>query len=754
MVMPATPRAHLSGCDFPQGAAENMLSIFGEASFLRGERRGQAGGGRPSNSVKKKSKSPKSEGRILVLEPEDELGSTILSALHEAAPEAVVDLARNLEDAHRMIVSDRPDLFVLDLDAAKELGHDFLLDLRTSHANARAVVLSDVHLDSAREQVAGMGAIHFLQKPLPQAEFVELVKILLSAPAEESSEKFQGTLSDLHLSDIIQLKCMSGATSALEFTGPAGEKARVYFDDGQVRHAVTPGREGVEAFNEIVSWKGGKISEVSGSSAPPRTIDLDWQFLLMEAVRKIDETTERRERRKKVAPSQRQKILVIDDSLMLLTFVQEILAEANYDVVVAATGREGLQAARDQNPGLILLDYLLPDLRGDEVSQKLHEDEMTAKIPVLYMSGFGADLAEAQSQFPNVLAILNKPFSSEMLLKAVEQHLPKIEGAPAERADDLDSAMTAEFVNVIGSEEDLGKERAAIWSENDLAPPETTPRHEEAAFTSSGGQSFAGAAYFAGDTGFFSLSKALRTIGREKLTGALHCSWSKANVDLYASEGKVMLVSTRDPDLYCGEEPITLVNVDPDRLNQTRAHQRQTGAPLFMTLMRDDLILREPALQLVQHYGEKLFAQLWCAPRLRFAFEQMETLPDFAREMPGEEDIDHWALTTLRVLQYSDIADNFATDPGSIPAYTRHGFERVQNLRLSAAEAQFASQFNGNRSVAQIARNLRLDLKFARLTLFRFLALEIVECWPAGTSEKAKGGGMLKRFGRSIGISE
>jgi len=63
------------------------------------------------------------------------------------------------------------------------------------------------------------------------------------------------------------------------------------------------------------------------------------------------------------------------------------------------------------------------------------------------------------------------------------------------------------------------------------------------------------------------------------------------------------------------------------------------------------------------------------------------------------------------------------------------------------AEAQFASQFNGSRSVQQIAKNLRLDLKFARLTLFRFKSLEIVELWPAGTVEKPEKRGLLGRFG-------
>ena len=229
------------------------------------------------------SGSSKSEGRILVFEPDESLVSSILNALHEAAPGAVLEVARNLEEAHRIVLSDQPDLFVLDMDAAHDLGQDFLIDLRTSHPEARALVLTAGHLAWQREQAAGIGAIHFLEKPFSHSDFVDLVHALLRPGVE--GEKFQGTLSDLHLSDIIQLKCMSSATSALEITGPAGERARVYFVNGQVCHAVSPGCEGCKAFNEIVSWKSGKISEVAGTKTPPGTIDVDWQFLLMEAVR-------------------------------------------------------------------------------------------------------------------------------------------------------------------------------------------------------------------------------------------------------------------------------------------------------------------------------------------------------------------------------------------------------------------------------------------------------------------------------------
>src|SRR5881392_4185443 len=252
-------------------------------------------------SVKKSTaRTTKREERILVLEPDEALLSSILSALHEVAPEAVVDVAHDLDEAHRVVLDDRPDLFVLDMDAADDLGQDFLLDLRTSHPNARAIILTAVHLPSQREQAAGIGAIHFLEKPFPHSDFVGLVHALLRPADEEEGAKFQGTLSDLHLSDIIQLKCMSGATSALEITGPSRQKARLYFVNGQVCHAVSPSCEGCKAFNEIVSWKSGKISEVASAKTPPCTIDIDWQFLLMEAVRRIDETSASSERRKTV----------------------------------------------------------------------------------------------------------------------------------------------------------------------------------------------------------------------------------------------------------------------------------------------------------------------------------------------------------------------------------------------------------------------------------------------------------------------
>jgi hypothetical protein len=250
--------------------------------------------------------------------------------------------------------------------------------------------------------------------------------------------------------------------------------------------------------------------------------------------------------------------------------------------------------------------------------------------------------------------------------------------------------------------------------------------------------------YFCGNTSLFPLNRALQAIAKEKLTGLLRSSWDEEPIDLFARDGQIVLVTTRDPDLYCSETPTALTDIDPVVVDRARNRQRETGTPFFLTLAREESITREQAVELMQHYGQKLFSELWTAPRAWITFEKNADLLTDVAEMPEEANVNDWALETLRLVQNPDQPANF--DPTSIPAYTKDGFEQVQKLKLTSDEAHFASQFNGARSVQQIAKNLRFDLKSARQLLFRFLALEIVECWPASTAAKPQQQSFFQRL--------
>ncbi len=252
--------------------------------------------------------------------------------------------------------------------------------------------------------------------------------------------------------------------------------------------------------------------------------------------------------------------------------------------------------------------------------------------------------------------------------------------------------------------------------------------------------------YFCGHTTFFSLNRALQAISKEKLTGLLRSFWEQEPIDLLARDGEIVLVTARDAELYCAETPAVLADLDVVKVARARDQQRETGMPFFLALAREESIPFETATGQMQQHGQKLFSQLWAAPRVWIMFEKnADALKDIT-DVPGEPNVGDWALETLRLVEHADDSAHF--DPASIPAYTKDGFERIQKLKLTPDEAQFASQFNGSRSVQQIAKNLRLDLKSAREMLFRFVALEIVDCWSATTAAKPEQKGIFQRFGR------
>jgi hypothetical protein len=280
---------------------------------------------------------------------------------------------------------------------------------------------------------------------------------------------------------------------------------------------------------------------------------------------------------------------------------------------------------------------------------------------------------------------------------------------------------------------------------SDWAEPVSGPPAPEAAQARDSGTANV---YFCGRTNLFPLNLAIRAIGKDNLTGLLRASWDHEPVDVLARDGEIVLATSRDPDFYCSDTPSLLANVDPDVIANAREQQKQNGTPFLLTLARNESIDRQAALELVRHYGQTLFSQLWSAPNVWIMFEKNADLLSGFGDVTGDPDVDDWSLETLRLVQNPDQLAAF--DPASIPAYTREGFDRVQKLKLTSDEAQFASQFNGARSVQQIAKNLRLDLKSARQLLSRFVALQIIECWPASTAAKPESKpGIGRLFGRA-----
>jgi PAS domain S-box-containing protein len=121
---------------------------------------------------------------------------------------------------------------------------------------------------------------------------------------------------------------------------------------------------------------------------------------------------------------QEAQILVVDDEPLLLRSTSELLAEAGYRVVEAATGSEGLRLAREIRPALILLDVILPDMDGLEVCRRIKADATLAGTFVALLSGKRIDSrSQAEGLEEGADDYVLRPASNRELLARVKAML-------------------------------------------------------------------------------------------------------------------------------------------------------------------------------------------------------------------------------------------------------------------------------------------------------------------------------------------
>lgn len=364
---------------------------------------------------------------ILLVEEYDALAIAISAALKKFAPAHDVRVARSLAAAEEAAAELQPELFVVDLDPPPAGDVEFFGKLQDRYPEARMLVVAAGTSPELRAERGPAGAVQFIEKPFDLGEFGAAVQALLGPWAVPPANHFRGTLRDLHVVDIVQLKSLSLSTVIVHLETTEGQTGEIHFRKGEVWHATTGELIGVPAFEEIVSWPGGKFSETEAPENGPHSIDAPWATLLLQAVRRA---TERAAQPPPTVPPTAPKksgksILVIDDTEMLLIFAADVLetADDTLEITTALTGREGLRLAAELRPDLILLDYSLTDTTGAEVCRGLLGNEATACIPVLLMSGHLPELANTAARYGNVVATLPKPFLSGALINSVEQLL-------------------------------------------------------------------------------------------------------------------------------------------------------------------------------------------------------------------------------------------------------------------------------------------------------------------------------------------
>ena len=122
------------------------------------------------------------------------------------------------------------------------------------------------------------------------------------------------------------------------------------------------------------------------------------------------------------------RILIIDDD-MSLTAVMKINLEATkrYEVRVVNQALEALPEARDFQPDLILLDVVMPDIDGGDVSSLLKADASLADVPIVMVTALVSNDETGQdaSVYQGGLIMVPKPIRFDKLLEVIESQLTK-----------------------------------------------------------------------------------------------------------------------------------------------------------------------------------------------------------------------------------------------------------------------------------------------------------------------------------------
>jgi two-component system, NtrC family, nitrogen regulation response regulator NtrX len=115
------------------------------------------------------------------------------------------------------------------------------------------------------------------------------------------------------------------------------------------------------------------------------------------------------------------RILVIDDEASIRDSLRVTLEYADYEVIGAATGQDGLALAERESPDLVLLDIKMPGTDGMEVLNRLHARDET--LPIIMISGHGTTSTAVDAVKMGAEDFLDKPFDTDVLLFRIEKVL-------------------------------------------------------------------------------------------------------------------------------------------------------------------------------------------------------------------------------------------------------------------------------------------------------------------------------------------
>ncbi len=376
------------------------------------------------------------------------------------------------------------------------------------------------------------------------------------------------------------------------------------------------------------------------------------------------------------------KILVIDDSATIRKLADSHLSAAGYHVVLAPTAEDGVRLASEHQPDLILLDHQLPGTTGFEVAKKLLADPALQRIPVVISSTLRKKAYAEYVELENVVDMLPKPYTGELLLTTVAN---AIETAAVVVASQSQGTAVPETINPVGE------------------------------------------ATIAGSLSDFSLREILDFLNNGNKSGTLEVESHSSRIQFYLARGRIQSVFALglEPQVVqwlVARLPESLSNLTPVFKMTIGGRSSQQFSSLIQLL--DHKVLDPRLLRKLLRFQAALLT--WYATDLRDATFRFD-LTEGEHHLPGDLPLDCSLLALL--VDASLLIDPPDEYDSTSLVYSRRAI-RGQNLDragLSARHMTLVSSLNQPKNAEQLADALRWEITEVQQVLRGFAWAELIE---------------------------
>ncbi len=433
------------------------------------------------------------------------------------------------------------------------------------------------------------------------------------------------------------------------------------------------------------------------------------------------------------------KILALDDSLTMRKLVEMVFKSPAYDLRLAETGAEGVGMALSDPPDLILLDYILPDMKGGDVCRELCKSQITAGVPILVISGKGDSLRDKLSVYSSVKGFVPKPFTppeiGEAVVRALSEHcgidiggevapeeasaqgpaidakkaagllykclkspLSKIPQWLAGLGDDMPAKyfarkiLTPDVVERVMTELGAAQMTQIVSPSSEKAPSDPSAVTAQVAGTDR---------LLFGSTAVLPLLSVVEGIACGGKTGILTLESGRTKTYVYFRSGELLAASSNVPgtETSC---PIPRDGIPREHLVSAEEGQARDGTPVFVFLASKGLFSTSRLPEALAAHTRHAVSVAGKQEVAQFVWQSVGILPAFVDAHGKSCSVDLLRLDGLREVQTASMESSVELPAGAVFRRCSNFSARIAELPLSESERAVLTLVNGRSTIAQV----------------------------------------------------